>query len=68
MHTYPFNVFISYKINGREDAIDNITRELSRNHKDKLHIFASTSMKAGSPWREEIHNELSKADLLISFR
>ena len=65
MHTYPFNVFISYKINGRDDAIDNITRELSKNHKDKLHIFASTSMKAGSPWREEIHNELSKADLLI---
>lgn len=62
---YPFNVFISYKINECGDAIDNITKKLMLGHEDKLHIFASTSLKAGSPWRDEIHDELNKADLLI---
>ncbi len=62
---YPFNVFISYKINECGDAVDNITQKLMLGHEDKLHIFASTSLKAGSPWRDEIHDELGKADLLI---
>jgi hypothetical protein len=62
----PLKIFVSHKTGTHGNAaqvLASILRDLS--DEEKLHIFVSPELRAGTPWSEAIHEELKNADILI---
>src|SRR5262245_24468232 len=60
----PVNVFLSYKVDDNAQDVEALAKEMSgvAGGESHLHVFSSSAMPWGKDWKQEIVDELKKAD------